>query len=557
EIITTLNDKEKDHFTQDDYQLLKFHGTYQQDDRDKRMERRKSGLGKEWSFMVRTKMPAGRITAEQYLIHDQVAEKIGNGDLRLTTRQGIQLHGIFKGDLKECIHSIRESGMTTWGACGDIVRNTMGPASPIKDIAHDDATKIAYELNEVTMAKSSSYTKIWIEGEPVDFGDEEIVEEDPIYGKHYLPRKFKIGIAVPPRNDVDIYTQDLGLVPHVVEGKVEGYTLLVGGGFGMSHGKVQTHPILAQPLFYVKREHTVEACIAVITTQRDYGNREDRKQARLKYLIEKRGIEWFREEVASRINAPTEKAKELQWDTVADNLGWHEQGDGKLFCSVWVSQGRVIDKDGVNVRTAIRTICEKFDLPIIITPNTNIIFHDIDPVQKDEIDAILQENGMKTENELTQARQMSHACVSLPTCGLGLAESERAFGPLMDRIDDIIRELKLDNEHILFRMTGCPNGCARPYNADFSFVGRAPKKYAFYVGGSSCGHRLGGLQEKTITYDEIPEKIRPYLEEFANNKENGETFTHYWGRTHTNGPAPSPEQFHVEFAEREAANAVA
>ncbi|MEM1059489.1 MAG: NADPH-dependent assimilatory sulfite reductase hemoprotein subunit [Verrucomicrobiota bacterium] len=551
-IVPTLH-SDATHFTDDDYQLLKFHGTYQQDDRDLRIERKRAGLDKAWSFMVRSKMAGGECTADQYLQHDDIAEDLGVGNLRITTRQGFQIHGILMGGLKDCIARIKDSGLTTLGACGDVVRNTMSPAAPFDDAAHRDAQVLAEEMTELFLPETDSYLSIWLNGEKLMLDEEEKATEapaEPIYGKHYLPRKFKIAIAVPPRNDVDVFTQDLGFISHVVDGEVEGYTVTVGGGFGMSHGKTVTRPYLAQPLFYVKRAHVLEAAEAVVTTQRDYGNREDRKLARMKYLVASKGIDWFRQEVTSRMKGETFPAKELVFDTVGDALGWHEQGNGKLLLGVWIEEGRVADATSAKYRSAMRELAEKFRLPLRLTPNCNVIYFDIDPKDKDAIDELLRRHNIPHTDEFTEARKTAHACVALPTCGLALAESERVFPSLMDKIDGILRELKLEKEAILFRMTGCPNGCARPYNADIGFVGRAPGKYAFYVGGSIRGDRLVGLEEKTVPFDELPGKVRPVLEEYAANRHEGESFTDYWGRTHVNGEEPSADQFHVELAAR-------
>lgn len=550
-IVETLQ-SEASHFEEPEYQLLKFHGTYQQDDRDQRIPRKKAGEEKAWMFMVRSKMPGGRLTSEQYLVHDRMADDLGNGTIRITTRQGIQMHGVLKGGLKDTIARIKDSGLTTWGACGDVVRNTMSPAAPLDTPAHRDTLKLAEELSDRFLARSKAYVEIWLNGEkleePVAGGEE---PEDPIYGKTYLPRKFKIGIAIPPRNDVDVYSQDIGFVPHLANGGVEGYTILVGGGFGMSHGMVKTHPSLAKPLFYVRRQHAVDAAVAIVTTQRDYGNREDRKQARMKYLIRERGLEWFRQEVESRLDAPTEEPKELHWETVADLLGWHEQGDGKWFCGVWVEEGRIRDSEEKGRwRTAFRTIAERFAPPIALTPNCNIIFCDIRPEDKEAIQEILDQHGVRGESTFSEVRKMGQACVALPTCGLALAESERVFPSVLDAIEPVMRELGIADEKILIRMTGCPNGCARPYNADIGFVGRAPGKYALFIGGSSAGVRLAGLEKKVVTVDEIPEALRPYLADFAKNRKDGETFSDFWGRTRENGPEPDPEQFHVELEER-------
>ena len=536
------------HFSDEEYQLLKFHGTYQQDDRDQRVSRKKQHLDKAWIFMVRSKMPGGALTAEQYLAHDRIAGELGNNTLRITTRQGFQLHGVLKGNLQECIRRINLSGITTWGACGDVVRNTVAPAAPFKDEAHLDAQRLAKELSDTFLAKTSAYAEIWLNGERLNADS---TDDEPIYGKLYLPRKFKIGIGIPPRNDVDIYTQDLGFISHQQEGRVQGYTVVAGGGFGMSHGKTETFPALAQPLFYIAREHAVKAAVAVVTTQRDFGNRTDRKQARLKYLINERGIGWFRDEVRKRLDVPVEPAKEVTWNTVSDLLGWHEQGDGKLLCGIWIEEGRIKDTEERRWRSAFREIAQKFGLPIRLTTNCNIIFHDIELSLKSQINDVLDQHGIPKPVDLTETRRLAQACVALPTCGLALAESERVFHLVLDKIDELLKEFDLRDEPILIRMTGCPNGCARPYNADISFVGRAPGKYAFYVGGSVTGERLVGLYEKTVAIEDIPGRVRELIEEFVNNRQGGENFTTYWGRTHVNGAAPTPGQFHAEFAQRE------
>jgi sulfite reductase (ferredoxin) len=319
----------------------------------------------------------------------------------------------------------------------------------------------------------------------------------------------------------------------------------------MTHGQTETFPALAKPLFYVAREHAVKAAIAVVSTQRDFGNRSDRKRARLKYLIDERGIDWFRDEVVKRLDAPYEAAKKVHWDTVSDVLGWREQGDGKLFCSLWIEEGRIKDTEKRQWRTAFRTIAEQLGLPIRLTTNCNIIFHDIDPADKEKVAEILTAHGIPKPEDLTETRRLAQACVALPTCGLALAESERVFHLVLDKIDDILKDLGLVEDPILIRMTGCPNGCARPYNADIAFVGRMPGKYALFVGGSVTGERLAGLQEKTVTLEEIPARVRVLLEDFVQNRRPNENFTNYWGRTHVNGPAPHPDQFHVEFAQRE------
>ena len=546
------------HFEEAEYQLLKFHGTYQQDDRDIRTERRKQKLDKLWSFMVRSKMPGGRLTADQYLAHDRLAEDIGNKDMRLTTRQGIQLHGILMGGLKEVIATIKNCGLTTLGACGDVVRNTMGPAAPIDDVAHRDAQLLTEELTEMFLPHTTSYADLWLNGEKLDLNgssngnDEGQPDHEPIYGKTYLPRKFKIGIGIPPRNDADIFSQDIGLVPHLAEDgdSVAGYSIFVGGGFGMTHGMVKTRPVLAKPLGYASRETVIEVCTAVVGVQREYGNRSDRKLSRLKYLVENSGIKWFRNAVETRLGRKLDDVREVRFETVADSLGWHEQGNGKLYRGVHVAQGRIEDNDSVRYRSAFRDIAQKYGVPMIVTGNTNLIIADIDPGQKQAIETELQAHGIPNEEAFTDLRKVAHACVALPTCGLSLSESERVFGTVLNQIDEILFGLGLEHEPLLVRMTGCPNGCARPYNSDIAFVGRGPAKYAMYVGGSSRGDRLAGLYKKVVMFDDIADEVRPLLEDFSENREAGESFTDYWGRTQPQGQAPDPEQFHVELAER-------
>jgi len=561
-----LSDAALSHVEEAENVLLKFHGTYQQDDRDLRAQRTKEKLDKAWQFMVRSKMPGGRITAQQWLIHNELCQR-SEGSIRLTNRQGIQLHGTLKGNLKAVIAGICRSGLTTMGACGDVVRNTMGPAAPVKDEAHADAQRLAEEISQRFLWRSQSYADIWLDGEKVelDWAQQDVAPavrektaapgaDDPIYGRLYLPRKFKMGIAIAPRNDADVFSQDIGFVPEVVNGKVAGYTILVGGGFGMSHGQLSTRPFLAQPLFYVPRAHVVDAAEAIVTVQRDHGNRTERKNARMKYTVQTMGLDAFRAAVLERLpGIPTEPAKEVKFTTVEDDLGWHGQGDGKLYCAVYVNMGRITDRaDGPAYLSAFNEIARTLALPFVVTPNTNLIIADVPPSQKDAVNAILAKHSVPHSEGMTAVRRVAHACVALPTCGLALSESERALPGVLDEVDATLRELGLEQEPILIRMTGCPNGCGRPYNADFGLVGRAPGKYALFAGGSIAGDRLAGLEQKTIPTAEIPAAIRRYLEAYKAERQAGETFSAWFGRTRNAGPAPDAEQFHIELAERAA-----
>jgi sulfite reductase (ferredoxin) len=548
-------------FSDDEKVLIKFHGMYQQDDRDERVARQKAKEEPKWIVMVRSKIPGGELKAEQFLALDTLTDKLANGTMRITTRQDIQFHGVLKSDVKELIRGINEVRLTTYGGCGDVSRNVVATPAPFDTPVHNEVQRTAQAISDALLPRSRAYMEVWLNGEKVKLS-ETPESADPLYGDTYLPRKFKVAIIVPPNNDVDIYAHDLAFVPHFPNGQIEGYTVLAGGGFGMDHGKQTTYPFLAVPLFYVKKEHVIEASKAVLTAFRDYGDRTNRKHARLKYVIVERGAEWFANEVKGRLKAPTEAPKPFTIGSVADTLGWHEQGDKekRWFVGVRVECGRIMDygdKDNgklnnVRYRSGIRAIVQKFKCSVRLTANQNIIFYNINAADRANVDALLKEHNIAPAESFTQAHKMSIACVALPTCGLALSESERVFPALMDQIDPILKELNIANEHILFRMTGCPNGCARPYNADFAFVGRGIGKYAVYIGGSYKGDRMAGLVFKTLNLEEIPAKVKPYLQEYVAQRNKGETFTDYWGRTHTNGPAPHPSQFHEELVAREA-----
>lgn len=536
------------YFSEDSFQLLKFHGSYQQDDRDERLLRRKAGLEKAWQFMVRSKIPGGDLTTAQYLAHDRLAGDLANGTLRLTNRQDIQLHGILKGSLKACLGAINASGLTTWGACGDIVRNTTACAVPVMDRPHQRVQELANQINHSFYAQSRAYARIWLDGEEIIDSDE---MGEPFYGEAYLPRKFKVGIAVPPENDVDVFSNDVALIAIVEDGDITGYNVYVGGSFGMSHGQIQTEPALAQALLFVEEDRVMDMLKVIVTIQKEYGRRDDRKQARMKYLIRDRGLIWFRDEVAKRWGDTVHPIRSVSLGTVADHLGWHKQGDGKFFAGIWVPDGRVADRDHCQFRTAFRQICERFSLSLRITPNANLYFYNIDPETRSRVEEILRKHGVVCGSDFSAARQMSHACVAHPTCGLALAESERVFQSFMDQFDETLVDLNLWSQPILVRMSGCPNGCSRPYNADFALVGRAPGKYALYVGGSSRGDHLAGLEKRSMNVEEIHRKIRQILTQYVEERLPEEAFGDFWRRIHGQSSTPVAAQFHIERAERE------
>ncbi len=533
-----------DHFEERELQLLKFHGSYQQDDRDSRRERREAGLGKAWQFMVRSKIPGGLLNSEQYLTHDRMSEELANGTLRLTNRQGIQLHGVLSGSLKKCIHTINACGLSTYGACGDIVRNTMACAVPFDSPSFQESRALAKEISETFYARSRGYTEIWLDGEKLPVQEEEV--EDPIYGNAYLPRKFKIGIAIPPFNDVDVLTHDTGLVADVNDDTIVGFDIYVGGGMGMSFGNKQTHPSLGSPLFHVPRNQIIDTLKAIVTTQRDFGRRDDRKQARLKYLIRDRGIVWFRNQVASRLEFAPTPHKAIPLGPVDDLLGWHPQSKGLAFYGLWIPDGRIADTPFGKHKSALREICETHSPTLTISPNANLYLHGIPESAKPEIDKILRRHEIPDASVFSRARRTSHACVSLPTCGLALAESERVFQGVMDSLDRLLAVLGIHQEPLLVRMSGCPNGCARPYNADIAFIGKGPGKYSVFIGGSHRGNHMASLWRKSVPLDSLVEEIRPILETFVSERRKDESFSDYWQRTQeTERANANTDRFHV------------
>lgn len=533
-------DPTTDHVDDATYQLLKFSGMYQQDDRDLRKQRRQEGKDKAYSFMLRSRAPAGRLSAAQYLVHDRLADEVGNGTLRLTTRQGIQLHGIVKGDIKKTIQGLHSELVTSLAACGDVNRNVMACPAPEVSRRHALLEEVADELNARLLPNSEAYYQLWLDGErqplpagatpePVAF--EPVVKADdvePIYGRTYLPRKFKIGVAYPEDNCVDIYTQDVGIVP-VMDGEtLRGFNLMIGGGLGMSHTDPDTRPFLAKHLGFVTREQLARTVEGVVTVQRDFGNREERKFARMKWLVETRGVPWFRAELESRLGF-----KLLDWVPVArftltDHLGWHAQGDGRFYFGLYIENGRIKDEgtgnNNLRLRTALRELLTRYPNEIRITAQHNILLTNLSADDEAPIRKLLREHGVKTKEEISQARRFAVACPALPTCGLALAESERMLPGVLDKLERELTDLGLDQEEISIRMTGCPNGCARPYTAELAFIGRSLDKYNVYVGGAFEGTRLVQEYAEMVAGDDLVATVKPLLAYWREARGAGERF---------------------------------
>jgi sulfite reductase (NADPH) hemoprotein beta-component len=521
-IAATIADESVDHFGEDDVQFLKFHGSYQQDDRDLRKS------GKKYLMMIRGRIPGGVMTAKQWCVFDDLATRYGNNTVRITTRQSIQFHGVVKSGLRPLIKQINESLLSTLSACGDVNRNVLAPPTPAytkaREQVYADAHKVALALAPQTRA----YHSIWIDGVQLDNNAEENKNfVDPLYGKTYLPRKFKTAFVIPPVNDLDIFTNCLGFIAIVENDRLMGYNLAVGGGMGRSHGNEATYPRLADVIGFLTPDKVVDVAKAVLTIHRDFGDRAERKHARLKYVIAERGVEWAREEVNQRAGITLEPAKPYQFTTMQDLLGWHRAVDGTWFLGLFVNMGRVKDAQ----KTALRQVAEKFPhLEYRLSANQNVILANASEADKATITELLNGAAVKTENQASLLHAASMACPALPTCGLALAESERYLPGLVDRIERICGDLGLGSEEIIIRSTGCPNGCARPYMAELAFVGKAPGRYQVWLGGNVSGTRLNRVWKDVVKDPEMENELRPVLARFAKERNSGERFGDWCNR---------------------------
>ena len=527
-------------FSEDQVQLIKFHGTYQQEDRDSRQARKAEHAEKAYQFMVRSRIPGGAVTAEQYLVEDDLAGRFANGTLRITTRQGFQLHGILKGELRSTIASINEALLSTLSACGDVNRNVMACPAPTANRAQAQVQEIAHRVAMHLAPHSTAYHDIWIDGEKIHTIEEpapEVVE--PIYGPTYLPRKFKIGVAFPGDNCVDIYTQDIGLIARLDGETLQGFTLVIGGGMGMTHGKAETYPLLAQPLCDVTVDEVIQVVESIVTVQRDYGDRKNRKHARMKYVVEERGIPWFRSEVEQRLGRKLQDPSPVVLHDVEDHLGWHQQADGRWFLGLYIENGRIKDTASQQVRTGLRAVVEEFRPGIRLTAQQNILLTDVAEEQRGSLEAKLAGYGIVTDPQAVGTSRFAMACPSLPTCGLALAEAERALPTLMQQIQATLQELSLGDEALSVRMTGCPNGCARPYMGDIGIVGRTKDIYNIYVGGDWANTRMNTLYASSVHAKNIVATLHPLLALWRDERLAGETFGDFCHRL-------SIEQLHTK-----------
>ena len=519
-IAATIADAAADHFSEDDNQFLKFHGSYQQDDRDLRK------TAKKYIVMIRSRVPGGVLNAKQYAVFDQLASTYGNNTLRITTRQTIQFHGVVKNNLRAVVKGINDSLLSTLAACGDVNRNVLAPPTPAYTPAREavfaDAQRVALALAPQTKA----YHAIWIDGQQLDLNaDENKNFVDPLYGKTYLPRKFKIAFVIPPVNDLDVFTNCLGFIAIVEGDKLAGYNVCVGGGMGRSHGNDATYPRLADVVGFVPADKTLDVARAVLTIHRDFGDRTDRKHARLKYVIAERGADWARAEIEKRAGLTLAPARPYQFTTTADLLGWRKAVDGSSFVGLFVEAGRIKDTGGYKLKTALRHIADAFQkVDFRLTANQNILIANVSDDDKHPINMLLSAYGVKTEKQASALHAASMACPALPTCGLALAESERMLPGFIDRIEKLLTETGLIGEEIIIRSTGCPNGCARPYMAEIAFVGKAPGRYQVWLGGDVAGLRLNRLWKDVLKEADLETEFRPVFARFAKERNFGERF---------------------------------
>ena len=505
------------------YSLLKFHGTYEQFDRDTATARKQAGLDKEWQFMVRVRAPGGVMTGAQYLALDAIADRYANHTLRITSRQGIQFHGTVIGDLKAEIAAINHALLTTYAACGDVVRNVMTSPAPVRDALHRRLAEDAQMLSQRLLPQSRAYYQIYLD----EAGDREApAPQDPVYGESYLPRKFKIGLAHPGDNTIDVLSNDLGFIALFEGGALQGYQVAVGGGLGMTHNKPRTYPRLASVIGFVGPDQLWQATQAVIALQRDNGDRSDRRRARLKYVVDDRGLDWVRQELATAYGLALQPARDMPKLAVPELLGWHEQGDGKLWLGVPVPSGRI---EGP-LRVALREAVQRFGTDPVFTPQQDVLLANVADADRAALDALLASHGVAPSEALTPLSRWALACTALPTCGLALTEAERVRQPIIEDIEAAMARHGLAGERISLRITGCPNGCVRPYAGDIGLVGRIPGRYAIFVGGDFAGTRLSFKLLEKVPMDEIGATLDPLFAAFAAGRSGDEGFGDFCNR---------------------------
>lgn len=519
-IVESLADAATGALAEDDTQLSKFHGFYQQDDRDLRAERTRQKLEPAISFMIRVRVPGGIATSAQWLVMDKLATEHANHTIRLTSRQAFQFHGVIKSRLKTTIRSINDSLLDTIAACGDVNRNVMCTPLAEKSAIHEAAYRSAMAISEHLTPRTTAYHEIWLDKQRVA-GTE---DHEPLYGASYLPRKFKIGVAIPPSNDIDIFSQDLGLIAIESNGELVGFNVAVGGGMGMTHNEPETYPRVADVIGFCTPEQAVSVAEHAMTVQRDNGDRSNRKHARLKYTIDTLGLDWFKRELQHRLGFDLEPARPFKFIYRGDELGWSEDQHGEWHLTLFVPQGRVQNTKENRMLSGLREIAKVHQGTFRLTANQNVIISSVPAAQKQLINRLLEFYGINDSQKISPLKAQALACVALPTCALAMAEAERYLPDFTSKVEALLQAHALDDEPISLRITGCPNGCARPYLAEIALVGKAPGQYALFLGGSADGARLNQMTHENINESAILEILHQWLECFAATREAGESF---------------------------------
>lgn len=528
-IATSLLDRATGALAEQDTHLVKFHGFYQQDDRDLRAERLEQKLEPAYSFMIRVRVPGGVVTSQQWLAMDQMAVQYSNRALRLTTRQAFQLHGVLKQNLKTTISEINACLLDTIAACGDVNRNVMCSVLPELSPVHGRAYKTACEISTRLTPRTGAYHELWLNGKKIATNDG--TEEEPIYGATYLPRKFKISVAIPPLNDVDVFAQDLGFIAIEEQGQLTGYNVTVGGGMGMSHGEPATYPRLADVIGFCAVEDAPLVAEQVVKIQRDFGDRTNRKHARLKYTIDDRGLDWFKGELFKRLGIELPAAHPYQFSRRGDDIGWHRDDQGLSYVTLFIPEGRIQDTGTCQLRSGLRAIAESHSGDFRLTPNQNLVIARIAPDERPVIEGQLKQHGLEALQSVSPMRQQALACVALPNCPLAFAEAERYLPDFAAKLDALLSEQGLSEEPISVRLSGCPNGCSRPYVAEIALVGKAPGSYNLMIGGSALGDRMNQVALENADEDSIFKFLAPVIRRFAHERTPAESFGDFAHRT--------------------------
>ncbi|TAL83039.1 MAG: assimilatory sulfite reductase (NADPH) hemoprotein subunit [Rhodanobacter sp.] len=539
-IVEGLADPVTGAISDNDGKLLKFHGSYQQDDRDLRDERRRQKLEPAYAFMLRARLPGGVVTPAQWLVFDRIAREYANGSLRITTRQTFQWHGIIKRKLKPTIAAIHQALATTIAACGDVVRNVVSTANPVESPAHAITYAWAAKLSEELAPKTHAYHEIWLDGEQLVGEQAPRGEEgEPLYGTTYLPRKFKIGVAIPPLNDVDVFAQDLGLIAIIEHGQLVGFNVAIGGGMGATHNDASTYPRLADVIGFVPPEQVSAVAEAAVSVQRDWGDRHERKHARLKYTLDRRGVDAFVAELESRLGFALQPARPYRFDHNGDRYGWVEGHDGRWHLTLHIESGRLADVGERRGLTGLRELAKVHTGDFRLTCNQNLIVADVETADRARIDAIVEAHGLDGYRRQSAIRRHAVACVALPTCGLAMAESERYLPQLLPRLEAALERHGLSDAPILLRLSGCPNGCSRPYLGEIALVGRGPGRYDLRLGADFSGQRLNQVYRENVDEATILDTLDPLFARYAAERAQDEGFGDFLLRAGVLAPPPT------------------